>query len=345
MKEKKIELSGGTFDQKIIKVLRNNSQEPLVRKESNFFNQNLIKEIKFLNSLKNGISQHFPIILDYQINKLPIFYEMPFYNLKTMSENILNSNHPPEYYIEITKNILKFAFREIYSKNVEKNKEDYLSKTVFSRIDNRYLNIKNHSPIMKKFIEPNRLVIEGIKYKNIPELILYLKKNKSLLQKLIPKKTHMIHGDFHFDNFLVDDKNVNNFILIDPRGEINKYCYNYDIGKLWFSIHGKYDLLREGLFDLEYEVKGKEIIVGSFKFKNTKPLKTLEEINNKKNYFIDICNRSLSEENIKSQILFSEAIHFCAIAPFNLKKDGIEKETIGRYLTGVKLLNEFINGL
>ena len=59
---------------------------------------------------------------------------------------------------------------------------------------------------------------------------------------MVPKSLYQIHGDLHFQNILVGDSSKN-FILADPRGDKEGSDIFYDMGKLWHSFNGKYDLI------------------------------------------------------------------------------------------------------
>ena len=233
-------------------------------------------------------------------------------------------------------------FKNIFTENIGITEQNYLDKTVFSRVEKRYKELCNESDQIKKIITSKRIIIEGKEYRNPLVILNEIKNNKSLMRKITPKKTQMIHGDFHFDNFLINESDNSDFILIDPRGEKRGYSYDYDLGKLWHSFHGKYAIIQRGLFDLEYEFKGDDLNVKVFSIRNMPALDILNEIYAKKDEFLKIINDYVSEEELELRILFNEAVHFCALAPFHLKKDGIEKEAIGRFLMGVKLLNELL---
>src|SRR3989338_2683985 len=155
----------------------------------------------------------------------------------------------------------------------------------------------------------------------------------------------MIHGDFHFDNFLIDTKNSDNFILIDPRREKRGYDYTYDLGKLWHSFHGLYDFIHEGKFKLDYTIDEKKFFVSSFGPEIHQAMDTYKYIYQHRQILIDMVTQLLGEKNAEEQILFSEAVHFCSLAPLHLLNDGIEKGPICRYLTGVKLINELFERL
>ena len=110
-----------------------------------------------------------------------------------------------------------------------------------------------------------------------------ISKSRELVDILTPKKTHMIHGDFHFDNILIDPNKTSNFILIDTRGESKGFDYAYDLGKLWHSFHGMYGMIHKEEFDLKYRVEKGSINVTKFKLKD--------------NIFINVCNEIYEKRN------------------------------------------------
>lgn len=340
-------LIGGTYNQTIEKItlLEDQKQSVIVRKQSALPNPGLAKEVEFLISLEAELKEHFPRVLNFNQNNAPIYYEMPFYQGLTLKEAISKGQISVELCLTIIKDILHFMFKKVFSKNLETTKDDYLMKTVFSRVKERYKELSKVSPIMRSFIESKVIVIEGRNYKNVLEILENIQKEKSIMGCLTPKRTHMIHGDFHFDNFIINPENPERFILIDPRGEKRGYSYDYDLGKLWFSFHGKYDLLTQNLFKLEYDLKESKIIIKKFKYTPSRAFKFLSQIYDHRQELLELCKKYLDEPRLEDQILFNEAIHFCALAPFQLKNDGIEKVAIGKYITGVKLLNDFMERL
>ena len=344
---KVMDLDGGTYNQTTRKItkIEDGEKNVVVRKESNFLNKSLINEIRFLLSLEQKVKSHLPEVRKYQINKLPVFYEMPYYNLKSLKKNIIMGNVNSAYCVRVIQNILNFTFKDIFSKNIQRNSPDILIKRTILRVNQRHKQLCKVSSIMKPFIKAKSFIIEGKEYKNIPKMIDWFTERPKLIKKLTPKKTHMIHGDFHFDNFLIDTKNPAKFILLDPRGETNGFDYGYDLGRLWWSFHGLYDLIQEWSFDVEYKISDNMINASIFKPRKSKALKVYQNIYTKRDKFIGICTKHLREDNIELQILFNEAMHFCAIAPFHLKNDGVEKEMTCRYIMAVKLLNEFIDKL
>ena len=335
-------LEGGTTNQTTEKISRGDVS--VVRKESEHLNKELIKEIQFTLDLDDEDKKHFPEVLEYSLEP-PVFYEMPFYEIKTIRNSILDEEINAEKSIVIIKNILKYMFEKIFSKNVEDSNLNLLDKTIFSRIKKRQSQLAEEFEIIRDFVKAKKIIIEGKEYMNILEMIEKISSSEEILKRITPKKTHMIHGDFHFDNILIDPKNPDNFILIDTRGEKEGYDYAYDLGKLWHSFHGMYDMIHKENFELEYELQDETMVVKKFKLNNNIFIDVCNEIYGRKEEFLKICKEYTNEEDTELQILFSEAAHFCALAPFQLLNNGIEKYPIGRYLTGVKLMNEMINKL
>ena len=61
------------------------------------------------------------------------------------------------------------------------------------------------------------------------------------------------------------------------------------------------------------------------------------------NFYID-CRRVVltAEGHFLTGMLFNEAMHFCSDMPFHLRNDGREDLSVAIYLTGVRLINEFL---
>ena len=91
------DLPGGTHNQTTRKITRfSNTGRKLfsVRKESK--DVKLQKEIDYLISLPDNLKIHFPKILAYEKNIPPFFYEMEWYDQKTLRRAIFDGDINPE---------------------------------------------------------------------------------------------------------------------------------------------------------------------------------------------------------------------------------------------------------
>ena len=336
-------LRSGTHHSKVFIEPQNNKKLNTVRKESDKNFIDMKKEIKFLISLNKKQLEHFPDILDYSLKEDTIFYTMPFYTMPTLRDSIFNSSIKIDLHINLINKILNFLVNQIYSVNlINLPDENFLRMAHINRVKNRLLSLLSVDHRLKEIIQCDDLEINGKLYVNVLPIIEELLTNDDLHKKLIPPKTHMIHGDFHFDNILVNDQKVNSnsFILIDPRGESSGYDYSYDLGKLWHSSHGKYDLLHEGLFSIDYDLNKSNNNI-YMKFKTDNKFKRLNIINDALPELISSFDFFNVDNNWFLKTCFSEAMHFCSLAPFHINNN--IDFAIGRYAIGVILINNFIN--
>ena len=196
---------------------------------------------------------------------------------------------------------------------------------------------------MKKIINSKYIIMNGKKFYNLPTLLKWIESDKDTLKKLEPPFLCKVHGDLHFDNFLVDKRSNDDvrFKLLDPRGLDDKYNYSYDLGKFWHSFHSKYDIIHEGLFEIKYGFK-KNNFVADMKITDKGLLNTFRKINNKFEKIIKSTSLMKNDKHWVMRCLFSEVGHLCSLMPFHLKYDERERLAIALYLTGIKLMNDFV---
>lgn len=167
------------------------------------------------------------------------------------------------------------------------------------------------------------VVINGKNYKNISYFINKIQNEQTLQSLLIPEKYGIIHGDLHCGNILINDKEE--IFFIDPNGNMS-LPLEYDIGKLFHSVHGGYGLIMDGRYSLE--VNG-----GNFEFSVTIPKHYSEAFKQ--------IRRSIDDSTFYRS-LFMESMHFTTMLPHHAKR---EKETTALFLTAVLLYSELFSYL
>ena len=316
----------------------------IVRKEAAEGKDKIANEIRWLLNLPEDIKDHFPRIIDYNLETNPVFFEMEYYDFPTLRRLLLENNINAKKAISILKNIMDFMFEEIYSRNKTLPKNNFVQKLHFQKIKDRLEESKRKSKLFDKLILAKKITLNGKTMENILPLIDKLEKNKNLIEHLMPKYINMFHGDLHFDNILVDTSN-GHFILIDPRGSSftgEKECdYTYDLAKLWHSFHGLYDFLHEGKFSLDINFDGVNVNA-NLKIENTQALEEYKKICKAFPKLLASYNKIREDRYWELRTDFTEAMHFCSVAPFHLRGTENEEYAVALYLTGLKLLNEFI---
>ncbi len=304
----------------------------------------LSNEIKWLLSLPEDVQRYFPKVVGYNVTKSYAYLDTLYYSYPSLRRVLFTGAIGAEKAIEILLNLLDFMFKYLYSRIYRDGDLDWLYKLHFERVSSRWNETIRRAPIFRRVFNANRIVLNGEELVNAPLLIQSIKSRPELLKMLAPKIITMVHGDLHFQNILVNlsDNNKYNFILMDPRGELNGSDPIYDMGKLWHSFHGLYDFMHEDLFSLEIVFESDKTIQATLEIKNMSSLSEYIKIYERFPKLLEHFNPlNKVYDNWKMRTLFTEAMHFCTLMPFHLKGDGKEERAIAMYLTGVKILNEF----
>lgn len=335
-------LSGGSYAQtKVVNKLINITRTVTRKEAYDEGREKLIDEINWLKNLPESLKPYFPTVLNYNLESTPVYFEMPYYELPTLRNLLIEKKIDSNKAIEILEGVINFIFNEMYSQYREKIGEDYLTSIHIKKTWKRFDEIKKKSKIISKIIDYEYIYINGKRYLNVPIILKKIERSKKLLRLLNPPFICKTHSDLHFDDILIDvSKTPPKFILIDPRGLDHTYSYEYDIGKLFFSFDGLYDFIHEGLFNLEMDFKGDHpsfvydvkqgYVLEQYKKIKEGVLKILEEMPLLKN-----------DRYWKERAKFTEAMLFLSNVPFQIRNDEIERSPIAQYITGTRLINEF----
>jgi len=314
----------------------------LVHKETTEWTQKLKDEINWLENLPSDLCEYFPKILNKGSSKDTVYYDMPYFAYPSLRRLIFSGAIDAITISNLLMQIIEFMFEKVYTKAQAPADNCYSYKIHIDRIKNRISETSTKSNIFKEIFSYEEITINGIQYQNLMPLIKILEKSQDLIDLLTPSHVSMVHGDLHFDNILINNIHENNpkFVFIDPRGLDKTYNYTYDLGKIWHSFHGLYDIIHEGLFNLELETTKSGIRV-NFNYKGYPIINLYREIN------FAVYKQLKKLEYLKNdpcwelRVFFAEVSHFCSVMPFHLKNDKTEKLAISLYVTGVLLLNKF----
>jgi len=331
------DLSGGSFAAL--------TRSHLVRKQAVIDGcDKLLDEIQWLEQLPREISPYFPPVVDSLKSDNIVWYDMPWYDLPSLRKNILTGVFNPEKAWEVMQNVLNFMFDQVYINTYNDSAGlDWLVSKHITRVRDRISETWAKSPDMRPLLSRDSIIINGKSYLNIPSCLILLASKVSLLEGLAPETLRMIHGDLHFQNILIGPAgNDRGFILADPRGELNGSDVFYDMGKLWHSFNGLYDLIHTDLFTLQ-DLSTGDSACFSFNFTSMNMLKTYSQIKSLANFVLGEYSLIQSDSLWVLKTLFSEAMHFSSVMAFHLHitKDNQRAKLL--YLQGVKLLNEFIS--
>lgn len=295
-------------------------------------NKNKIKqEIEWYLNIPNKIKIYTPQLIDF--SKSDGYYELERIMFTPMNELFLfNLPSMEEWkkFFDILFNTLN-KFKQYSCNDISYYIQDkLLEDIILNKTKERVKHLKE--PFFKDIISPKKIVINGIKYKNIPnmlsEIYSYIKKN------ILPNSKQywqIIHGDLFFGNMFYD-VHSNTLKMIDPRGNFGiDTIYGdirYDIAKMYHSIYGKYDFIVNQL----YVITNKNIKENSYSYLmyDNEQHNEIEKMFNE--YIID---NGYNLEHIK----FLTGLLFLTAIPFH----DDENQKLMLYFTAVKIFNEVFN--
>lgn len=333
-----IDLTGGSF--------ANLSKRMLIRKQADEIGrQKLINEILWLQNLPTEISRVFPKVIDCDIVSPTVWFDMPWYNIPSLRKKILLGDIEVCEICENISNVLDFVFKKVYINKIGPAPENWVIQSHIKRVYDRLILVCASSKMMAKLIAAKTITINGKDYENLPSLFFKVTQCRKLLHIVGPTEMRMIHGDLHFQNILYGpNEEGTQFILADPRGEIQGSDIFYDIGKLWHSFNGLYDCIHTDQFNLLTQFSPDEMHMSAeFSFFNPQWTQKYTQIGE----FIQrkVLDYTLikSDKNWRLKAHFAELMHFSSVMIFHLKGTLDEPRASAMYLTAVRLMNEFFD--
>jgi serine/threonine protein kinase len=294
-------------------------------------------EIRYLCNLPENCRQYFPEVISHGEKEESLFMEQQFFEIPCLRDLLFNGYLNAGDALAILQQILSFVTEKLYLPYIRECSDNYLEQYHFLRVWHRIQHTLARAPIFSEIVNAEKIIVNGKEYWNIPSVLLYIQSCDQLRQVLAPKYVSpYIHGDLHTQNILIN-RDSWDFKLVDPRGYDVCDIY-YDFGKLDHSFHGKYDFIHENHFSLSWRLED-GVVVSEFHIHNSEPLMIYEQIHNElQRYYFAITD----DKNCSLKSAFNEVMHFSSDMPFHLQDNGREEKSIAIYLTGVRLINEFV---
>jgi hypothetical protein len=294
-------------------------------------------EINFLKKLPEPLRSLYPAVLSTdEPDRNTVVMNQEFIDWPTVRAHLLYEGTDPNEVVQRLRALLYLLKRVSYDVGAQSAPSDYIDRLHFRRVRQRTQLTCDLSPIFRKLVDAREVVINGKVYLNTPAILNLFEKSAALRAFATPASVGpFVHGDLHFENILFDLTSTE-FKLVDPRGYELCDIY-YDLGKLSHSVNGKYDLLHEHLFALDYKAAGK-VIEGNLHYTNDHLVRTYDLIRSHLHLW---CAELTGDDHSLGRMLFNEAMHFAADMPFHLAHDELENVAVAIYLTGVRLLNQF----
>ncbi|MFA4905116.1 MAG: hypothetical protein WC645_01290 [Candidatus Margulisiibacteriota bacterium] len=304
--------------------------------------EKLINEIAWLKSLPAGIADRFPSVVKAGISADLVYYVMPHYSLPSLREALFCEDLGREKALDVLSEVLNFMFSKVYPHGRAAADPTYAEEVLFRRVSGRMEELEGAAPLFADILAAGEVVFDGETYRNSPQLIEELRRQPEVVRRLQPPFVCLAHGNFHFDNILVNPRSsaCDKFILIDPRGDAQKDPY-HDMGKLLTSIYTGYDFVHHDWFPVNYDMREGKLIVNTASRPHPAMdgyqaiFKGFPQLLRSKGYF-----NAERDPDWELRVLIYQACHVLSFIPFHLKGDGVEKRAVLFYALGTKLLNE-----
>lgn len=194
-------------------------------------------------------------------SKIPEIYSFsPLKMSRVSGKNIFEYTDLSVAQKEIILNKIIAAIRELHS--AEKPVDVIVSDVIESYLNKTFSRIKDVQDMIP-FAHDKHIIINGRKCRNV---FLCYDEIKQIVNKCIPEKFKLIHGDITFSNLMFDSFEEE-VVLLDPRGYFGKTQYYgdeyYDWAKVYYSLVGNYDQFNRKNFILKIEQDKVFLKIGS----------------------------------------------------------------------------------
>lgn len=338
------ELSGGSYASTVLVgsenglIVRKTATGPGYKK--------LVEEINWIGSLSKESSRYFPQILKHEISPEQAMYEMPYWG-KSICRLIIDGELSSELAVSAIEQIVNQMNNSLYNRVSSNEVGDYVDRFHVNKVRERIEETKTKSENLAQLISQPALSINGREYYNISHYLDLIQQNEHIRMLLTPPCMVDVHGDFHFDNILLDPSRLPdqyqdlNFMLIDPRGMKEGNDLAYEMAKLLHSSVGLYDYGH--YFDDNIQIK----IDSSGKVPDVTFYPLLHDTVTRKYIGIfDQMHKYLEKDSLfkgigvgdswRCRVLFQLANVYASLVPFHINKDIGDKRGIFYYLMAIK---------
>lgn len=304
--------------------------------------EKLINEINWLESLPESIRPRFPIVVDKNISKKNAWFSMPWYDLENLRKKIICGKFDEHMTVSFLENIFNFLWNDLYTLKHTEVPNNWISKVHFDRFWHRYKSTISYEPF-NRIHQKKEIIINGKSFNNLETLYKKVQEIQERTGIFKPSHLSMTHGDLHFQNMLVAPDHKN-FILADPRGDLSGSDIFYDMGKLFHSFNGKYDLIHTDIAQTKIISETDENIEININLGSDPLITTYNSIG--KLIIDSLKNYPVSEDKnwiLKSK--FNEAMHFSSLMYFHMQYNSNENRALCLYIQAIRLLTDIIDEL
>jgi hydroxymethylpyrimidine pyrophosphatase-like HAD family hydrolase/RIO-like serine/threonine protein kinase/RimJ/RimL family protein N-acetyltransferase len=303
--------------------------------------EHLLRQVRRTRQMREAGVSIIPELIDSNVKDNEVYYVMPFIKGGTLDEQYFGENAGRELSRDEFVRLLSDLQREMWSKGEIHTEERYFSNHHLCSVERGLELLQNiDDEHLRGFSQHELVKINGKMCVNMGTLLRWIRKSISILDRdfsdsVIPQFTH---GDLHFGNILIDQKNKLQLIDINGSPERDTSSIEFELSRILLSFY------RQIIRDKEYLVTVDEF--GNATVEYTKRGKQLLEqrelflqsmISNSQLMEFSLSDVESSDENMRrfvSKIKLLEAIDIATV--FGKRP---EDEQAATYLIGTELLH------
>ncbi|TQF16450.1 phosphotransferase [Myxococcus llanfairpwllgwyngyllgogerychwyrndrobwllllantysiliogogogochensis] len=220
-----------------------------VTKRATHGRDKLLREVAWLRELPPRAAERFPRVLEVRTGADWAEYDMDFCPWPELSRVLVDGTLTVGEAVSGTRSIVSFAFDTLYTDHHRPAPEGFFHASYVDKYWRRASGGRGLSARFDRLCAAGSLDLNGRLHRSAAELVRELERDTALLARLHPPRVGRFHGDFKFDNVLLEPA-TGRFLLLDPRGSTatgdSDSDYLEDLAKLRTCTSGLYDLARAG---------------------------------------------------------------------------------------------------
>jgi hypothetical protein len=305
----------------------------------------LLREVAWLQRLPEPLRARFPQVLAVRVGNDFAEYDMPFCALPKFAELLVCDQITTPDAVAATHRIASFAFEQLYTQQSCAAPAAFFVHNYLDPIEERAQAVHGASRRFDRLLRVPSFIVNGQSVENPRHIARRIALDAELLARLAPPRLTLVHGDFRFDNFLIDPRG-SDFMLLDPRGVgvsgESAGDYLEDLARLRTSTLGLADLVRASRMQLRID----DTRV-SCECARVAPVaaRTLSAIDGALLRFLPAWAESLGDRNVRLRLRFLTPLLLIADAALELAPSDRASEgaAVALFATGARLLQAAID--
>lgn len=214
-----------------------------------------MKQANWYNMIPDDIRSGFPSVRECIQKDGDTKLIMEYVEMKPLNESIIQNMISCDQAVKALGSVLKWVSETMWTKKQLKTHDAF--ELMIQQCEFRHQEmLKLNVPLYNTLVNSKEVIVNGEVIFGGYYALKKLRSLSSLLNKMNRNHPNVIvHGDLHTGNILHDVERLQEFKLIDPRGDFPNgdiyYAIGYDSGKMLHDLHSCFSLIRAGDFTLD----------------------------------------------------------------------------------------------